>query len=75
MGARLRSGDILKCKATCRDEKEAKTLTLKSLELEPNMGEPVIEMAYKMEKLLSRKVFKISENNRDKIPAQGFCSH
>ena len=46
-------------------------MTLKNLELEPTMGEPVIEMAYKMEKLLSRKVFKIS----DEIPAQGFCSH
>ena len=72
-GTRLQNGNILKCKATGRDEKEAKTLTLKNLELEPTMGEPASEMAYKMEKLLGRKVFKRSEYNRDEIPAQGFC--
>ena len=72
-GTRLQNGNILKCKAIGRDEKEAKTLTRKNLELEPTMPNYVIKMAYKMEKLLGRKVFKRSENNRDEISAQGFC--
>ena len=48
-------------------------MTLKNLELEPTMPKYVIKMAYKMEKLLGRKVFKRSEYNRDEISAQGFC--
>ena len=60
----LHAGHVLKYKETLDEAQEAKLMRVRNVDLNPRMGEEMMEVALKMEEMMKRTLFKRENENR-----------